>query len=217
MDGIGGLLAAVLPLSLVGAVSPVILLKGYNAVSEGGTKGAWRFIVGNVIVLAVIGGASMGLLGTSTVSYAEREVASRAVDRFLGLLLICYAVHLGVQFRRSRATRDTEDTPEMSGWLSLGLTGMATNFSTLPVFMSAAQRLGASDVFWLVRGLLRMVVIVIVALPAWLPLLLTRVAHGRGQLSDRLRQCISEGTQIMTIVACVLGAGFLMLHGLQGL
>lgn len=214
MESLGALLGAVIPLALVGAVSPVIFLNASGYQAREGRRGVVHFMLGNVLVLVGLGFAAMGLLGAGTVSAAEREIASRAVDRVLGLLLLCYALHLFLVARRRDDHPSTDDTPAASGALTRGVVAMATNFTTLPVFMSASQRIGAATEPLLVKALVLALAIAIIATPAWLPLLLARLSPHRAGVSEHTRARISDLTQVISIGGCLFGALFLLLHGL---
>lgn len=210
------MLVSIAPLCLLGAISPVVFLNASSALARGGNGGAARFLAGNLVVLLLLGFASMGLLGTTAASEAEREIASRAVDRFLGLGLLCYGCYLLAQFlrKRSEPVPQQPQQPGTSGDFAGGLLGMATNFTTLPIFMSVGQRIGAVSAPMLLQLLIVVVAAGLVATPAWLPMAVRRFSPGDGVLSAGTRERISAATQALSIVACLAGALYLLLHGL---
>lgn len=207
------LLVAVLPLSLVAAVSPVIFLNSSSVLGRGGVPAGLRFLGGNALVLLALGVASMGLLGASAASAAEREIASRAVDRVLGLLLFCYGAYLLVQLVRKATRPPSPQTPAVRGEFSWGALGMLTNFTTLPVYMSLSQRIGAAELPLVVRAVILLFATSIVLTPAWLPIVLRKFSAKGQVLSERSRKKISDLTQIISVAACLIGAAFLVLHG----
>lgn len=213
------MLVSIAPLCLLGAISPVVFLNASSALARGGNAAAARFFAGNLVVLLLLGLASMGLLGTTAANEAEREIASRAVDRFLGLGLLCYGGYLLAQFLRKRSEPVPQQAqqaqqPGTSGDFAGGLLGMATNFTTLPIFMSIGQRIGAVSAPTLLQLLIVVVAAGLVASPAWLPMAMRRFSPGDGVLSAGTRDRISAATQVLSIVACLAGALYLLLHGL---
>ena len=210
------MLVSIAPLCLLGAISPVVFLNASSALARGGNAAAARFFAGNLVVLLLLGLASMGLLGTTAANEAEREIASRAVDRFLGLGLLCYGGYLLAQFlrKRSEPVPQQAQQPGTSGDFAGGLLGMATNFTTLPIFMSIGQRIGAVSAPTLLQLLIVVVAAGLVATPAWLPMAMRRFSPGDGVLSAGTRDRISAATQVLSIVACLAGALYLLLHGL---
>ncbi|GAB97753.1 hypothetical protein BJY21_003847 [Kineosphaera limosa] len=206
------LLVSIAPLCVVGAVSPVIFLNASSVYARGGVGAALRFLAGILTVLLLLGVASMGLLGTAAATEAEREIASRAVDRFLGLLLGIYGGYLLVQFVRKHEHPASVEPPRQQAEFVGGFLGMATNFTTLPIFMSVGQRIGASGVPMIGKVLIVVLAAGVVAAPAWLPMALHRFTSG-GDLSAKVRSRITNATSIISIAACGLGAIFLLVHG----
>ena len=93
---------------------------------------------------------------------------------------------------------------------------MLTNFTTLPLYLSVAQRIGTVAVPWWTRALLLVMVIVIVAAPAWLPVSLRAVAPKHSRLTPETRRRIQTATQRISIGACFLGGAVIIWHVLKG-
>lgn len=217
------LIMAIAPFVLFASISPVIFLNASTAVSSRGQRGGWQFVAGNVLVLVALGAACVGMLGAAANSFAEREIASRTVDRFLGVGLLGYAIYLGYTHWRTNARSDQRATPptggtasevkaakNSSGYVGWGAIGMLTNFTTLPIYASVSQRIGAASIDWFARILLLAIVICCVSIPSWLPVILARLRPGRSDISASARHKVARYTSLASILACVLGGGFLL-------
>ena len=99
MRSVTELITTITPFVLLASVSPIVLLNASTAVSTRGQRGGWQFFAGNLIVLVLLGSASVGALGTAATDFADREIASETVDRFLGLGLIAASSTKGVIVR----------------------------------------------------------------------------------------------------------------------
>ena len=96
-----------------------------------------------------------------------------------------------------------------------GLLGMLTNFTTLPLYLSVAQRVGTVSAPWWARALLLFLVIVLVAAPVWLPVGLSAVAPEHSRLGPKTRRIIQTATQRISIGACFLGGAVIIWHVLK--
>lgn len=114
--------------------------------------------------------------------------------------------------KTSSAGQDSALPKDGRGLFAAGLLGMITNFTTLPLFLSVAQRLGAVSIDWALRSLLLIVVIAIVVTPTWLPIVLHAVAPAKSGLSPQLRAKIQRATQQISIGACFLGGVVIIWH-----
>lgn len=199
-------------LCLVAAVSPVIFLNGSGIVARSGIRGGLQFVAGNLLVLFALGLASMGLLGSAAATVAEREIASRTVDRFLGAALLAYGIFLLVEHIRHR-DKPPATTPRDQGEFPFGMLSMATNFTTLPIFLSIGQRIGATHHGLFLKWVLVLGAAIIVAAPAWIPVAVARFGRHRGGLSAATHKRITDATQLISIGACLVGAVFLLVRG----
>lgn len=213
MSPLLALLATVVPLSLLAAASPVIFLNSATFVLRGQRSSAWGYLTGNALVLLPIGIAAAGLLGAATATQLDRDIASRTVDAVLGLVLLGYGAWL---VRRAEHPAPTGGGSRR-GSVPFGLLAMATNFTTLPLYISAAQHVGnARPPLWAATLLIAGITVVTVT-PAWLPLALTQVAP---TLLNRFTRTPPEsqtprrwtvGT-LIPIAACLLGGAILLIH-----
>ncbi len=208
-----------LPLVLLAAVSPVLFLNASRVVESAGAKAGAFFAAGAACCLLALGVPAMGLMGAATSQKITAELTSRGVDLVLAAVLIGYGVQQLVKSRRphspsktSGAGQDAALPKDGRGLFAAGLLGMITNFTTLPLFLSVAQRLGAVSIDWALRSLLLIVVIAIVVTPTWLPMLLHAITPAKSGLSPQLRARIQRATQQISIGACFLGGAVIIWH-----
>lgn len=216
MSELSSLLLFVLPVSLLAAVSPIVFLNASTVLTNFGQRGARQFLGGNALVLSFIGLVTLGVLGEGIAALAEDELASRIVEVILGALLFGYGVVLWRSYLRSRAPESPEQDQlhhaRRHGLFAFGMLGMATNYTTLPLYVAAGQRIGVAPIGLVWRVLLLALVTVIVLAPAWLPMMAVRVSPGGGRLSPKTRSRIASGTRLATIIACFVGGTLLMLR-----
>lgn len=90
---------------------------------------------------------------------------------------------------------------------------MATNLTSLPLFMSASQRIGtAADVNLVVELVVWAGSAAIVLTPVWLPTVLEHVSQGRSHVSATTRAKIASWSGLASIVACLFGGAVLIVH-----
>lgn len=216
MEHLGGLLTFVLPLAVLAAISPIVFLNASTVATNYGRPGAGRFLIGNAVVLILIGVPSLGLLGDAAASFTRRELASQLVDGVLGLVLLAYGGWLWhARVRAKRApTSERAQVSEAArrGLIAWGALGMATNFTTLPLYLSICAHLGASDLNAFEQATILAVAIFVILAPAWIPLLLLRIAPTRTHVSERARERVASGTRIASIAACIIGGALLVAH-----
>jgi Sap, sulfolipid-1-addressing protein len=223
-------LAHSLPLVLIAAVSPVLFLNASRVVEAAGISAGLYFAGGAVLCLVALGIPTMGLMGAATSQVVAADLASRGVDLTLALVLIAYGAWQVARSRRARtatgasgtttgASRTHKDDALPTGGRALfaaGLLGMLTNFTTLPLYLSVAQRTGTVAAPWWGRALLLAVVVVVVAAPVWLPIGLRAVAPGHAQIRPEVRRRIQTATQRISIGACFVGGALIIWHVLKG-
>jgi len=212
-----------LPLVLIAAVSPVLFLNASRVVEAAGISAGLYFAGGAVLCLVGLGIPTMGLMGAATSQRVAADLASRGVDLALALVLIAYGAWQVVRSRRNRtgagATSSTKDDALPTGGHALfaaGLLGMITNFTTLPLYLSVAQRIGTVTAPWWTRALLLILVIVVVATPVWFPVGLRAVAPKHSGIRPETRRRIQTATQRISIGACFLGGAVIIWHVLKG-
>jgi hypothetical protein len=216
-------LAHSLPLVLIAAVSPVLFLNASRVVEAAGISAGLYFGGGAVLCLIALGVPTLGLMGATTSQLLAADLASRSVDLALALVLIAYGAWQVVRSHRHRSaagdSSETKDHALPAGGRALfaaGLLGMITNFTTLPLYLSVAQRIGTVTVPWWVKALLLVMVVIVVATPVWLPVGLRAVVPAHSGLSPETRRKIQTATQRISIGACFLGGAVIIWHVLGG-
>ena len=216
-------LAHSLPLVLIAAVSPVLFLNASRVVEAAGIPAGLYFGGGAVLCLIALGVPTLGLMGATTSQLLAADLASRSVDLALALVLIAYGAWQVVRSHRHRsATGDSSETKDHAlptggrALFAAGLLGMITNFTTLPLYLSVAQRIGTVTVPWWARALLLVLVVIVVATPVWLPVGLRAVVPAHSGLSPETRRKIQTATQRISIGACFLGGAVIIWHVLGG-
>jgi hypothetical protein len=118
-------------------------------VEAAGISAGLLFAGGAVLCLVALGIPTMGLMGAATSLLIAADLTSRGVDLALALVLIAYGAWQVVRRRRKRTTAGaspgTKDDALPTGGRALfaaGLLGMLTNFTSLPLYLSVAQRIG---------------------------------------------------------------------------
>ena len=181
-------LAVVIPLGLGGAVSPVILTEQTVLLAgpDGGRAGV-RYAAGVVLTTLVIVVAIV-LFGRA-ISLPTRPHLDATLDVVLGLVLVSVAVLLVVSRRRRGGSPSGEggDDRSASGSrrarpaFAFGVFAMATNVTTLALIAPAAKEISRTGVEVAPEAVLVLVLVGLVSMPAWVPVVVTRVAPGPSQ------------------------------------
>lgn len=181
-------LAVVIPLGLGGAVSPVMLTEQTVLLAgPDGGKAAMRYAAGVVLTTAVIVVAIV-LFGRA-ISLPTEPHLDATLDLVLGLVLVNVAVLVLVSGRRRGASpsrkagddRRAGRSREARAAFGFGVFSMATNVTTLALIAPAAKEISGADVEIGAEAVLLLVLVGLVSMPAWVPLVLTRVAPDPSQ------------------------------------
>lgn len=214
----GQLLAWILPLTLLASLSPLMFVQSATIELEHGPRGVLQYLAGNVVVMAMLGTATMGLLGNEASDWVAGELASKKVDAVLAGLLLVFGLRLLLLTIRERrqpgVARSASVAIPSKGLFTFGMLGAATDLSGLPIYISIAQRIGVSAISWPQRVLTLLAVTAIVFCPAWLPLVLRR-RRGFQTLVTKVGRQLSAATRWATLLACFLGAALLGYHALS--
>jgi hypothetical protein len=214
-------LAVVVPLGLGGALSPIILTEQSVLLArpDGGTA-ATRFAAG-VAFAALVMVVAIVLFGHA-LSLPTEPHLDATLDLVLGTVLLCVGIVLFERRRRDGATtQDRDDAKSASGGrkgraaFPFGLFAMATNFTTLALMLPAAKEISRADAGTAAEAVLIVVLVVLVSMPAWVPLALTRVAPGPSERGlTAVRNLIERRGQTLTV--WLLGAAglFFIARGL---
>ena len=97
---------------------------------------------------------------------------------------------------------------------------MATNFTSIPLYISAAQQLSTLRAGLWLRLLLLLVASALVLTPAWLPPVLAVTAHGAGLVvgsgSRAARAHLRTAIRWISIGSCFVGGAIILLHVVRG-
>lgn len=226
----GELLAWIVPLTLLSTLSPMMLVQAAAIRQQHGVRGNLLFLAGIAIVFAVLGVASMGLLGASAENWAEQELASKRVDAVLATLLAGYGSYLVITSLRARRLRgsgladdgrpggpaaghDASPTVSIpkSGLFVFGLLTTATDLTGLPMYISIAQRIGVTAIGWPLKVGTLLTCTAVILSPAWLPMALH---HGSGyqHLIDRISRPLAALAHWAALIGSFAGAAALYWH-----
>lgn len=219
------LLRGIVPLVLLAAVSPVIFVNAFTVASRGGVPAAARFTVGNAIVLVGLGMLGMGLIGVGSAAAATRELESRGVDAVIAVVMFALGAWFARTWWRERHAAAPRVSPrprprggpsrmDTAGLVGFGVFSMATNFTTIPLALASAQRIGASSLPTTGRLALWLAATAIISAPAWLPAVLMERSGRHADLSERTRARIASVTTLVSATACVVGGVLLTVHAL---
>ena len=217
-------LLLVLPLSLAGAVSPMLLTEQTVLLGAGGRRAANRFALGAGLTLLVI--VVLLVFAGHLIELPTEPKLSATLDIMLGIGLVAtgaaifYTGRHPLRRPRSRAANAEErkrrsfaGRPEAA--FPFGVFSMATNFTTLALIVVIAKEIAAAEVDAPERIFLIVVVVAICTLPVWTPLAATRMAPKTGQRAlDTFRRLISDhGRTAVSAFLVVVGA-FLVARGI---
>ena len=210
----------ILPFAAASALSPVMLTEQTLLLSKG-RRPARQYAAG-VLLTGFVFVALATLFGRA-LSLPTEPTLSASLDLALGVLLLLLAglviwltrkPHRRSARRKSRKKRSA--TTE--GAFVFGVVSMATNLTTLALLLPAAKIIADSGIGELERLPLEVMLALIAATPAWLPLALTRVAPGPAKRAlNWTEQTIDQhGRELVAVALTVLGI-FLILRGSLGL
>lgn len=205
--------AHVLPLALGAAVSPTVL--AVNLIVLGSprrprSRGA-GFALGGAVVIAVLSIVALaGLLPTTTSSGASTTGA--AVDLVCAVVLVLLAIR--ALRRPAPAARQPADGPWL-GYVGLGAAVMATNFTTIVLYVPAMKDIARADVPGTTQAAAVVVTMAITTVTLWVPLVLTLLAPGvAGRVLGGLDGFLTAHQRAVTVVICF---GFAVLLAVKGI
>ena len=181
-------LAVVIPLGLAGAVSPVMLTEQTVLLAgPHGGSAAVRYAAGVVLTTFVIVVAIV-LFGRA-ISLPTKPHLDATLDLVLGLVLVSVAVFVLVSGRRRGGSPSRKGGDERGAGgshrsraaFAFGVFAMATNVTTLALIAPAAKEISRTDVAIAAEAVLVLVLVGLVSMPAWVPVVLTRLAPSPSQ------------------------------------
>lgn len=203
-----------LVLAAVAAAQPVTTVRSIELISTPYMARArsWRFIGGLATTLGLVG------LGAAIVERSLIEgssVPTTAIDTtdvVLGAItLIGVVVALAVHRSTRRVDRLDSDRADTAFYL-FGIRTMATNISSVALYVAAVEALFASGGSWITTEILLIVITALLLLPGVLPLLIESTAPASADYAiDKLRRlCTTNGPIIAMSAWAIAGAGLLI-------
>jgi Sap, sulfolipid-1-addressing protein len=211
-------LMLILPLGLAGSVSPVMLTEQTLLLAgPDGRRAGMHYAVGAALTLLVV--VLAVVLFGAALSLPSEPRLDASLDLALGAILVVvggvgYAwvrLHARVGHDEGRSKKSRRRRAAFP----FGAFSMATNFTTLALVLPAAKEIASADLEVVGKAVLACVLVGLASAPAWVPVVLTRVAPGAGQRTlDAISGLIARyGRQ--AIVALLSFAGlFFVARGL---
>lgn len=179
------LLTSILPLAAGAAVSPTLLAVTIAMLSAK-TRPVARsaaFAAGGLLVLIAI-----TVLATTVIRVSASGVDVRQRSGAIDLVLAGLVFGLGLKIATSKPGDDgrpkgsePDSEPHFLKVFLIGLAAMATNFSTIALYMSAMKQVALADAALLAKVAATMVALAFAALPMLGPLALVAVAPVRSK------------------------------------
>jgi hypothetical protein len=204
------LLAAVVPLGLAGAFSPMMLTEQTVLLAApGGRRAAAHYAAGAVGTLLAF--ATAIVLFGRTISLPQEPHLDATLDLVIGALLMLLATVL--RRRRNERTRSGPGAGGAMGdhaALGFGAFSMATNITTLALVLPAAKEVAASHAGLAARTVAITMLVMLASVPAWSPVLLTAIAPGPAERGLRALAGLIAQRGRAIAVGCLAGFGVLL-------
>lgn len=206
----GELLGIVVPLAAGAAISPTTLALQLFVLSRktAPLARAWAIAAGYALVLAIemviaFAFAASGPGNSTSKPEAWLKLGCAAGLAFLGVVAL---------FRKPkpRTPRPDSGRPALGRYVAIGVVLMATNVTTVALYLPAMHHVGVSEVGPLGRALAAAVVLAITLTPAVAPPLAMAFAGDQGRTAlDRLSDFCSRHSQAIDVSVCFGFAIFL--------
>ncbi|HEX3841929.1 MAG TPA: GAP family protein [Acidimicrobiales bacterium] len=227
----GELITKTVPLAIGGAISPILVISVVLLLS--GTRKprarALAFAIGNIVALAIVAVVVLLLFHSAGHTGTGSTKAGKLIDLVLGVLLAAIGVGKLIEFLYRKLSGESGDTSDAEsdhpagkkggvlGSLLLGVGLMATNITTIALYLSAVKDVAEAKVDNGVRVVVVAITILIIMVPVAVPLLITVVAPGEStRVLAVVRTFISRYRDLIMGVF-VTGFGvYLTLKGVHG-
>ncbi|MGB0121227.1 MAG: GAP family protein [Solirubrobacterales bacterium] len=204
----------VLPFALAGAVSPMMLTEQTLLLAgPGGRTASRRFAMAAILVLFLFVGVLI-VFGRA-ISLPHEPSLDANLDILIGCLLVLASML--IRHRRQRGTDEKKERRQFGPGQAFGFGAfsMATNFTSLALVVPAAKVIAASDLSFPQRDVLAILLVLIVATPAWLPLALTAIAPGPAEsFLVGLGNFIERNGRALTVLLLLVLGLVLIGHGI---
>jgi len=200
-------LAVVIPLGLGGAVSPVmlteqtVLLAGPDGRRTGLRYAAGVVLTTFVIVVAIVLFGRAISLPTEPHLDASLDLVVGLALVFVGVLVLVLGRHRGGSpGHKGGDDRGASSSRQARAAFPFGMFSMATNVTTVALIAAAAKEISRTDTRIAVATLLVLVLVGLVTTPAWVPVVLTRIAPGPSERGfAAAREQIARRGRVVTV------------------
>lgn len=215
-------MARIVPLGLGAAVSPTVLTVSVLLMCSPRrpvARGA-LFALGVLSVLAVISVLGITVLDRFADHHpsATERAVSDSVDLVLGLVLLALAARTALRPRdptTERTARHPADHDGLASAYALGLVMMATNVTTIVLYIPAMRDIGRADVSTSDQAVALLVMLGFASLPATVPLLLRVVVPGPAQRAlTRLDGAMTRHRRAIVLAVEIVFGVYLIVRGL---
>jgi hypothetical protein len=216
------LLRSVLPLALGAAVSPVILLLQMVTLTTGTSRlaRAWLVAAGAALALAGWGLAGWLLVNRLPTPRVGPDATAAAVDLTLALVLVALGIRAVVgRHDPAPAPAAADDAasapPRLLTAFGLGVAAMASNVTTIVLFLPAVRDIARARVATLDTVVALVVLFAVTLAPALLPVLAVSLGGAAGR---RVLDRVGEFARVHhAAIAAVVSFAFAVYLGLKGL
>ena len=206
----GELLGIVVPLAAGAAISPTTLALQLFVLSRktAPLARAWAIAAGYALVLLVemviaFAFAASGPGGSTSKPEAWLKLGCAVGLAFLGVVAL-------LRPPKPRKVRPETGRPALGRYLAIGIVLMATNVTTVALYLPAMHHVGVADVGPLAKALAAVVVLAITLIPAVVPpLAMTLSGDKAREALDRLSDFCARHSQAINVSVCFGFAIFL--------
>lgn len=218
-DDLSALLSKVLPLALGAAVSPVILLLQMATLTSGSARLRRATLVAAGAATALLAWGLAGWLLINRLPTPRRgpDVTAAAVDLTLALVLVALGIRSLVNRRETAAPSAPASAgpPHLAASYGLGVAAMASNVTTIVLFLPAVRDIARSPVSTADAIIAAVVLVLITLAPALVPVVAVALGGWPGQrVLDRVGAFTAAHH---ATIAAVVSFGFALYLGSNGL
>ena len=212
-----------LPLALGAAVSPVILLLQMVTLTTGTSRlaRAWLVAAGAALALAGWGLAGWLLVNRLPTPRVGPDATAAAVDLTLALVLVALGIravvgrHDPAPAPAAAADDAASAPPRLLTAFGLGVAAMASNVTTIVLFLPAVRDIARAEVATLDTVVALVVLFAVTLAPALLPVLAVSLGGAAGR---RVLDRVGEFARVHhAAIAAVVSFAFAVYLGLKGL
>jgi threonine/homoserine/homoserine lactone efflux protein len=223
-DVMDSLLGLLLPLGIGAAISPIptticiMLLSTRKPLTN-----TVAFLIGYSAVLVAVGIFSLAFFGAGTIEHTERSSdIKNTIDVMFGGIFLVLALKVSLKAPDPNAPPPgwiaTINTIEAGKALLFGMVMMATNFSSLPLYISGLKEIITADIGVADSILVLALFILLIEVELLVPTVAYALAPRRtGAVLGTTRQWLEKNNRVISIFVFVVFGGLLLFKGITGL